>query len=297
MVLFNKQIAHIDNHLIVDTLENAVPLYWKVLFVLLQKSVVDHHHLQLFVLLHHRVRFYSRLVIYIIVTVHMDEEPKKKRGLPIETLPDKQVFPMIGLGTYKLTDKKEVLEVLKAALLAGYRHFDTAISYQNEEALGLAIETCIGEGRCKREDLFIASKTSNHMDRHPVKELKEALARLNLKYVDLYYVHTPVSGLDGEGKWTHRQICDIWQDMEECVRRGYTRHLGISNFNGQNVLDILSYCKIKPIANQFEYHPYLQQHSLVDICQKNGIICVAYMPLGRPGRNEDVNIIKDELIQ
>jgi diketogulonate reductase-like aldo/keto reductase len=213
----------------------------------------------------------------------MDEEPKKKRGPPTETLPDKQLFPFIGLGTSRIKDQKEILEVLKAAVLAGYRHIDTAIYYQNEGALGLAIETCIREGRCKREDLFIASKTLNHVDKHPVKELKDALARMGLKYIDLYYLHWPVVSPDGEGKWTHRQIYDIWKDMEECVRKGYTRHLGISNFNGQNVLDILSYCKIKPIANQFEYHPYLQQNSLVDICQKNGIVCVAYMPLGKAG--------------
>ena len=71
--------------------------------------------------------------------------------------------------------------------------------------------------------------------------------------------------------------------MEECVRKGYTRYLGISNFNGQNVLDLLTYCKVKPIANQIEYHPYLQQSGLVDICQKNGVAIIAYMPLGRPG--------------
>lgn len=119
---------------------------------------------------------------------------------------------------------------------------------------------------------------------------------MNLKYVDLYYLHIPAGGLDGEGNWTHRQICDIWKDMEECVRKGYTRHLGISNFNGQNVLDLLAYAKIKPIANQFEYHPYLQQSSLVEICQKNGIHCVAYAPLGRPGADEACNVLKDETI-
>lgn len=193
---------------------------------------------------------------------------------------------MMGLGTYKITDRKEMLDVLRAALLAGYRHIDTAVYYQNESALGWAVETCINEGRCKREDLFIATKTFNHVDKHPVAELKAALARLNLKYVDLYYVHVPVSGLDGEGNWTHRRICDLWKDMEECVRKGYTRHLGISNFNGQSLLDLLSYCKIKPIVNQIEFHPYLQQSGLVDICQKNGVAVVAFMPLGRPGLHE-----------
>ena len=119
---------------------------------------------------------------------------------------------------------------------------------------------------------------------------------MNLRYVDLYYLHTPALGLDGDGNWTHRQICDIWKDMEECVRKGYTRHLGISNFNGQNVLDLLTYCKIKPIVNQIEYHPYLQQAGLVEICQKNGVSVIAFSPLGRPGLHEDVNILKDEVI-
>jgi alcohol dehydrogenase (NADP+) len=84
--------------------------------------------------------------------------------------------------------------------------------------------------------------------------------------------------------------------MEECVRKGYTKHIGISNFNGQNVLDLLSYARIKPIVNQIEYHPYLQQASLVEICQKNGIHMIAYAPLGHPGWKEDCNLLKDEAI-
>lgn len=81
---------------------------------------------------------------------------------------NKQIFPMIGLGTYKVTNDKEILNVLKAALQVGYRHIDSAILYQHDEALGAAIDTCIKEGRCKREDLFISTKTFNHVDKNPI---------------------------------------------------------------------------------------------------------------------------------
>lgn len=89
--------------------------------------------------------------------------------------------------------------------------------------------------------------------------------------------------------------------MESCVAKGYVRHLGISNFNGQLIMDLLTYCKIKPIALQIEVHPYLPNTGLVELAQKNGITVIAHTPLVRGDslaidRGEDLNILKEEPI-
>lgn len=69
--------------------------------------------------------------------------------------------------------------------------------------------------------------------------------------------------------------------MEECVRKGYAKHIAVSNFNGQILGDLLTFCKIKPIINQIETHPYLPQQTLVDFCLKNSVAVIAHTPLAR----------------
>ena len=87
--------------------------------------------------------------------------------------------------------------------------------------------------------------------------------------------------------------------MEKLVAKGYVKHLGISNFNGQAIMDLLTYCRIKPVALQVELHPYLPNTQLVDLAQKNGIHVIAYTPLVRGNnlaRDEEVNILKEDAI-
>lgn len=86
--------------------------------------------------------------------------------------------------------------------------------------------------------------------------------------------------------------------MEQCVAKGYVKHLAVSNFNGQLLMELLAICKIKPVALQIEVHPYLPNNALVELAQKNGIIVIAHTPLVR-GENlgrDEVNILKDEVI-
>jgi len=82
------------------------------------------------------------------------------------------------------------------------------------------------------------------------------------------------------------------------VKKGYAKHLGISNFNGQLLNDLLTFCKIKPIILQIESHPYLMQQNLVDIAQRNGIHVLAHTPLGRgESQSEENNVLKEDIIQ
>lgn len=159
---------------------------------------------------------------------------------------------MVGFGTYKLQDEKLLTDLLRKGLEMGYcKHIDTARYYNNEIPLGSAIKTVIKEGRCKREDLFVATKTFNHVNLDPILDLKEVLRLMQLDYVDMYYLHWPITDMDPEGKeWMHRPLWEFWEMMETCVKKGYTKHLGISNFNGQMINDLLCYAKIKPVALQ-----------------------------------------------
>lgn len=120
---------------------------------------------------------------------------------------------MIGFGTYKLTDEEELKGLLRKGLELGYcKHIDTARYYNNEIALGKAIKAMIAEGRCKREDLIIATKSFNHIHSDPVLELKEALRLMELDYVDIYYLHWPTTDMDPKGeKWMHRSLEECWE--------------------------------------------------------------------------------------
>ena len=102
------------------------------------------------------------------------------------------------------------------------------------------------------------------MDSNPVLELKEALRLMQLDYVDLYYLHWPMVDMDPQGdKFLHRSLEEAWALMELCVKKGYAKNLGISNFNGQLLSELLTFCKIKPLILQVEIHPYLMQQTLV----------------------------------
>ena len=89
--------------------------------------------------------------------------------------------------------------------------------------------------------------------------------------------------------------------MELCVTKGYVKHLGVANFNGQVLMELLTICKIKPVALQIEVHPYLPNNALVEVAQKNGILVIAHTPLVRGdnlglSQNDDINMLKDEVI-
>lgn len=121
---------------------------------------------------------------------------------------------------------------------------------------------------------------------------------MQLDYVDVYYLHWPFVDMDAKGeKFLYRPLEECWAKFEECVKKGYTKHLAVSNFNGQLLTELLTFCKIKPIILQVEIHPYLMQQSLVDLAQKNGIHVFAHTPLARgDSTREDLNILKEDII-
>nr|XP_014276893.1 1,5-anhydro-D-fructose reductase [Halyomorpha halys] len=217
-------------------------------------------------------------------------------------------MPVIGLGTWQ-SHEREIGDAVAAAIEAGYRHIDTAYIYLNEEAIGNTLQKAFKDGKIKREDLFITTKLPNVGNRAEEVEtfLKESLEYLQLDYVDLYLIHSPV-GFVNDGTILPRDesgtllldldtdIIELWKGMEAQVDAGRAKNIGLSNFNINQIQRILDNCRIPPANLQVELHIYFQQNELVSFCKKNGITVCAYAPLGSPNLiqfNERIGIPTD----
>ena len=186
-------------------------------------------------------------------------------------------IPNIGIGTANM---QSVEEVVYQAIKDGVRLIDTASIYKNEEQVGNAINKAINEGIVKREDLYVVTKFWLDEKEDPEKALKASLDRLKLNYVDLFLDHWP-TGKCYNGQYNFKLICvkEYWPKMEKCVDDGLTKAIGVSNYNVQNLLIVLSVARIKPLVNEVEFHPYLYQKDLLEFCNLEKIKILAYNPL------------------
>lgn len=194
----------------------------------------------------------------------------------------KREMPMIGFGTYaRKAEPGQYRQAVEWAIEIGYRHIDTASSYNNEVEVGEGINNKIKEGLVTRDQLFVTTKLWNdrHAETDVVASLKESLARLNLDYVDLYLVHWPVS-TNSKGEDTEIDYMETWRGMEKCVELGLTKGIGVSNFNEDQLIRLYENATIPPDVNQIEINPTFVQHKMVDLCKQMSVIPVAYTPLG-----------------
>ena len=152
-------------------------------------------------------------------------------------------MPILGLGTYPIKET-EVFE--QAIVKGGYRLFDTASMYENEQFIGEAIQSAIGQGAVAREDLFIITKIWHTEYADPEAALRRSLSKLKLDYVDCYLIHWPNNFASESKKPFHV----LWAELEEMVSKGLTKSLGVSNFSVQLLCDLLCYAKVKPVVNE-----------------------------------------------
>lgn len=179
------------------------------------------------------------------------------------------VIPRLGFGVFRIVDEKEGEKAIAAALEAGYRLFDTASVYGNEEIVGRAL----GRSGVPRKELFITTKAWN--SELGYEETKEAFERsrerLATDYIDLYLIHWPLFD----------QAAGAWSAMEELHGRGLIRAIGVSNFNLSHLDLLAEQAKTVPAVNQVEFHPYLVQHDLLRECSMRGIRLEAWSPFIR----------------
>ncbi|XP_070458057.1 aldo-keto reductase family 1 member C15-like isoform X3 [Equus przewalskii] len=172
-------------------------------------------------------------------------------------LNDGYFMPVLGFGTYASDEvpKSKAGEATKVAVDVGFRHIDAAYAYQNEEEVGKALREKMADGTVKREDIFYTTK--------PGEDLlpKDASGQVILDTVDLR---------------------DTWEALEKCKDAGLTMSIGVSNFNHKQLEMILNKpgLKYKPVCNQVECHPYLNQSKLLEFCKSKDIVLVAYSALG-----------------
>jgi diketogulonate reductase-like aldo/keto reductase len=169
-------------------------------------------------------------------------------------------------------------QVFEDALRAGYRFFDTAVTYRNDHLL---FSSEIGRRLLaeSRESVVVCSKVSLGLALPGAVE--EALGRMGLEYLDLLLLHRPVSLDDDEPLGTLRRT---WQAMEQLVDQGLVRMIGLSNTGSSLLRFVLDSCRIPPVVDQVEFHPYAQDRELLAACEATGIRVQAYCPLGSPWR-------------
>jgi D-xylose reductase len=227
-------------------------------------------------------------------------------------------MPQVGFGLWKV-DNATCADTVYNAIKVGYRLFDGACGkllhvppfpsnkipnkpfpdYGNEKEAGEGVARAIKEGLVKREDLFLVSKLWNSFhDGDRVEPIcRKQLADWGIDYFDLYIVHFPVSlkyvapetryppgwtysGKDGDVQLSNATIQETWTAMESLVHKGLAKSIGISNFQGSLILDLLRYAKVRPATLQIEHHPYLVQPTLLQLAKSEGIAVTAYSSFG-----------------
>ncbi|WP_415425880.1 aldo/keto reductase [Staphylococcus borealis] len=191
-------------------------------------------------------------------------------------------MPKIGLGVYKVSDE-EMETAIQAAIDDGYRAFDTAYFYKNEEALGKALKN----SGVPREDLFITTKLWNDHQGYDrtLEYFNRSLDNLGLDYIDLYLIHWPCEN--------DQLYIETYKALEKLYEEGKVKAIGVCNFKVHHLETLMRETTIVPQVNQIEVHPYFNQQDVQDYCDKHDIVVTAWMPLMRNrGLLEDPTITK-----
>ena len=188
----------------------------------------------------------------------------------------------IGVGTWTLRGETARQNVC-LALEAGFRHIDTAQGYENESEVGQGI----ADSGVPRNEIFVTTKVNTGImreGRSAVRQsIDESLNKLKTGYIDLLLIHWPVKDC----------VKDTWQVMEDYVRQGKVRSIGVSNFNPHHLDDLLTYAEIRPVINQIEVHPLMTQEENIAYNHELGIQVEAWGPFGQG----DIDVVGHPVLQ
>ncbi len=191
-------------------------------------------------------------------------------------------MPMLGLGVFRISDKKQCRQAVLHAIRTGYRLIDTATAYTNEDAVGDAVRQAIDEGLCTREELFITSKVwVTDMKNYDTtrRAVEKSLKTSGLEYFDLYLEHQAMN-----------DYFAAWRGLEGAYKDGQVRAIGVSNFYPHALANLCECVEIRPAVDQIEIHPFfIQREALVNM-KRYGVVPEAWAPIGggrySPFKNE-----------
>lgn len=176
----------------------------------------------------------------------------------------------LGLGTWFIDDDKAVQSV-RDAVEIGYRHIDIAEAYVNERSVGEGVRTC----GLKREEVFVTTKLAAEMKTYDdaVIAIDESLAKLDIGYIDLMLIHCPQP-------WpNYRQDkrsydggnLEAWRAMEDAVKAGKLRSIGVANFEQPDIDSLLGGCTVRPVVNQLLVHISNTPYELITYSEEKGM--------------------------
>jgi diketogulonate reductase-like aldo/keto reductase len=214
-------------------------------------------------------------------------------------------IPALGFGTL-IPDPIATRNATKAALETGFRALDTAERYRTENEVGDAMKEVLKAQKIKREDAFVATKlwNTNHRPERVKPAFEASLKKLQLDYLDLYLIHTPFAFQPGDEQDPRDangnviydagvKLLDTWGALEELVKEGKCKAIGLSDACLETVKEIFAAATIKPAVVQVESHPYLPEWELLDYCRKNGIVLQAFAALGH---SSEPNLLADPVL-
>lgn len=200
-------------------------------------------------------------------------------------------IPKLALGTWFIDDDK-VAEAVRQSVKIGYRHIDTAQAYGNERGVGEGVRTC----GVSRDKIFVTSKVAAEHKTYEsaANSINETLNKMKLEYIDMMIIHSPqpwveVNQSDNRYFKENRQV---WKAMEDAVKTGKVRTIGVSNFLESDIDNILSDCKINPAVNQILAHISNTPLKLIDYCKNKDILVEAYSPIAHGEILKNESIIK-----
>lgn len=214
-------------------------------------------------------------------------------------------IPAVGFGTL-FGDLEVTTSAITCALQSGFRHFDCAERYRNEDKVGVALHQALSTGLVSREELFITTKlwNTNHRPERVKPAFEASCQRLQVDYIDCYLIHTPFAFEPGDNQDPRDfqghviydagvTLAETWQAMESLVDEGRCKSIGLSDITLDTLKQIVAVARIKPAVVQVESHPYLPEWELLEFCQAHGIVVLAFAPLGH---GMQPNVLEDPVL-